>query len=91
MMYKKFLDISNKIEEFMLASLLGGLAVVLGLTFIFIAGVFGLMWIFSDKTDKGECLQYRTETYYTYAYVNKSMIPIASNHNVCDVWEYPGG
>lgn len=91
MMYKKFLDISYKIEEFMVASLLGGLAVVLGLTFIFIAGLLGLMWIFSDKTDKGQCLQYRTETYYTYMHVNNSMMPIANNRNVCEVWEYPSG
>lgn len=89
--YDRFLETSEKVEDFMMDSLLGGLAVILAMTLSITAIAFGLLWIFSDKTDRGECLQYRTDTYVTYNSVNNTIMPRTNYRNVCDVWEYPKG
>lgn len=81
--------ISEKIDDLMYSSFLGSVIVILGFSAILMAIIFGLAWIFSDKTDQGECLQYHSESYTTFMMVNKVMVPMTQYRNVCDVWEYP--
>lgn len=89
--YERFLEISGKVEDFVIDSLFGVIIFSIGIVIIIVSLVFGLAWIFSDKTDHGQCLQSHTETYVSYMYVNKVMMPMTNYRNVCDMWEYPSG
>ena len=90
-LYDRFLEISAKVEKFMMDSLFGTIIGVLALCAALCVIIVGLAWIFGDKTDRGECLQSHAEPYVVYMYVNKVMIPSTQYRNVCDVWEYPAG
>lgn len=89
--YERFLEISGRVEDFVMDSLFGVIIFSVGLCLAIGGLIFGIAWIFSDKTDRGECLQSHTETYVTYMYVNKTMMPMTNYRNVCDVWEYSAG
>ena len=87
--YERFLEISGRVEDFVMESLFGVIIFSIGLIVGVVLLVFGLSWIFADKTDHGQCLQSHRETYVSYMYVNKVMMPMTNYRNVCDVWEYP--
>lgn len=87
--YERFLEISGRVEDFVTDSLFGVIIFSIGIVIVIVSLVFGLAWIFSDKTDRGQCLKSHRETYVTYMYVNKVMMPMTNYRNVCDVWEYP--
>lgn len=91
MSYQKFKEVSYKIEQFALGSFLGAIIFIVGVCIVLCSLIFGLSWIFSDKTDRGQCLQSHTESYVTYMYVNKTMMPMTNYRNVCDMWEYAEG
>lgn len=89
--YKRFVEISGRVEDFVMDSLFGVIIFSVGLIVGIFLLVFGLAWVFSDKTDHGQCLESHRETYVSYMYVNKTMMPMTNYRNVCDVWEYPAG
>lgn len=89
--YERFLEISGRVEDFVMDSLFGVIIFSVGLCLAIGGLIFGIAWIFADKTDHGQCLQSHTETYVTYMYVNKVMMPMTNYRNVCDVWEFPAG
>ena len=90
-LYERFLEISGKVEDFILDSFLGLMTALLVVCVILCGIIFGMAWAFSDKTDHGECLQSHREPYTTVVNVNKIMVPVTNYRNVCDVWEYPAG
>lgn len=89
--YERFLEISDKVEEFIMDSLLGLIIGAITVIAILSGIVFGIAWIFSDKTDRGQCLESHRETYVVYTYINNVMVPNTGYRNVCDMWEYPSG
>jgi hypothetical protein len=93
--YEKFTDINDKIEEFALDTLIGGALAIITFTIAIILAIGGVFFvlhaIFGDDTDYGQCLVSHADPYTTFVKSGNTMIPITSQHIVCDQWEYPGG
>lgn len=87
----RFSEINITLEDFFVGSLLGMLAFMV-LAVVALMSVIGILyWIFGDHTDYGQCLNSHAEPYTTFVKSGNVMVPINSQHIVCDQWEFPGG
>lgn len=93
--YEKFTDVNEKIEGFVFDTLIGGALAIIAFTVAIVLAFGGIYLffhaIFGDDTDYGQCLVSHAEPYTTFVKSGNTMMPITSQHIVCDQWEYPGG